>query len=329
MDSTFGIILILLSGVCVVVGGVLLLRLHAFLALTLAALLVAALTPSAALERYLIEQAGAEVVLTSATEIVIETPNGKPSSDAERVDGIRPGEVYVLLRRGPGAASYQRVADLRVDRIEPTENGKNELAVLTSVGGFDLSAYAASDVIVQPLALKAAKKEAKATIGARVASGFGATCVKIGILIAMAAIIGKCLLDSGAADRVVRTMLKWFGEAGAPLAFLFSGFLLGVPVFFDTVFYLMIPLGKAMRMRTGRNYLLFVLTIVCGATMAHSLVPPTPGPLFVAEELKVNIGTMILGGGIVGLITAASGYLYAVFANRKWDLPCVSRPTFR
>ena len=160
------------------------------------------------------------------------------------------------------------------------------------------------------------------TIAARVASGFGTTAGKIGILIAMASIIGKCLLDSGAADRIVRTVLGWFGEKFAPASFILSGFLLGVPVFFDTVFYLMIPLGKAMQVRTGRNYLLFVLTIVAGATMAHSLVPPTPGPLVVAEELGIDIGTMILAGCIVGFFTAGFGYLYAsLFANRMWELP--------
>jgi gluconate:H+ symporter, GntP family len=155
----------------------------------------------------------------------------------------------------------------------------------------------------------------------RVAESFGSTAGKIGILIAMASIIGKCLLDSGAADRIVRSALKLFGEGSAPVAFILSGFALGIPVFFDTVFYLMIPLGKAMRMRTGRNYLLYVLAIVAGATMAHSLVPPTPGPLFVAEELGVDIGTMMLAGTIVGLFTAAYGWLHATIVSRWWDLP--------
>jgi gluconate:H+ symporter, GntP family len=171
-----------------------------------------------------------------------------------------------------------------------------------------------------------AERMADQTVPNRIAEGFGNTCASIGILIAMAAIIGKCLLDSGAADRIVRSALRLFGERGAPAAFMSSGFVLGIPVFFDTVFYLMIPLGKALRMRTGRNYLLYVLTIVCGATMAHSLVPPTPGPLFVAEQLGVNLGLMILAGTIVGLVTAGVGYLFAVVANRIWDLPLRESP---
>ncbi|MDA2924376.1 GntP family permease [Acidobacteria bacterium AH-259-L09] len=167
----------------------------------------------------------------------------------------------------------------------------------------------------------AAKQLSEATIGERVAQGFGRTCGQIGIIIAMASIIGTCLLKSGSADRIVRSTLNLLGERRAPFAFLGSGFLLGIPVFFDTVFYLMIPLGKAMRMRTGKNYLLYVLTIVAGATMAHSLVPPTPGPLFVAHELGVDLGLMILGGCVVGLFTSTLGYFYAHWANRVWEIP--------
>ena len=118
----------------------------------------------------------------------------------------------------------------------------------------------------------------------------------------MASIIGSCLLKSGAADRIVRSMLRLLGEKQAPFSFLGSGFLLGIPVFFDTVFYLMIPLGKAMCMRVGKNYLLYILAIVTGAAMAHSLVPPTPGPLFVANELGVDLGVMILAGCVVGFL---------------------------
>ncbi|MFZ2146464.1 MAG: SLC13 family permease [Sedimentisphaerales bacterium] len=161
----------------------------------------------------------------------------------------------------------------------------------------------------------------ESSVGERVAYGFGHTCAKIGILIAMASIIGKFLLESGAAERIIRSLLKWLGEKRAPCAFLGSGFLLGMPVFFDTVFYLMIPLGKAMGIRVGRNYGLYVMAIVAGATMTHSLVPPTPGPLFVAGELSVNIGLMIIGGIVVGMFTVSAGYLYALWANRKWPVP--------
>lgn len=159
------------------------------------------------------------------------------------------------------------------------------------------------------------------SVGKRIATAFGNTASKIGILIAMAAIIGTCLLRSGAADRIVRAALKLFGEKRAPAAFLSSGFTLGIPVFSDTVFYLLLPLAKAMTLRTGKNYLFYLMTIVAGAVMAHSLVPPTPGPLFVAAEMGVDIGLMMIAGLVVGIFTITGGYVYAAWANRKWTIP--------
>ncbi|HRX80847.1 MAG TPA: Gnt-II system L-idonate transporter, partial [Pirellulaceae bacterium] len=75
----------------------------------------------------------------------------------------------------------------------------------------------------------------------RVAEAFGTGAGNIGIVIALAAVIGSCLLDSGAADRIVRAFLRVLGEKRAPIALMGSGFVLAVPVFFDTVFYLLVP----------------------------------------------------------------------------------------
>ena len=158
-------------------------------------------------------------------------------------------------------------------------------------------------------------------IGERIALEFGNTCGKLGILIAMAAIIGKCMLESGAAERIVRSLLKVTGIDNAPLAFLASSFLIGIPVFFDTVIFLMIPLAKAMTIRIGKNYLLFILAIMAGASMANSLVPPAPGPLFLVGIMQIPIGMMMIGGFLLGLITISTGYLFAGYANRKWPIP--------
>jgi len=159
------------------------------------------------------------------------------------------------------------------------------------------------------------------SLGQRLANAFGNTAAKIGILIAMASIIGTCLLKSGAADRIIRSALRIFGEKRASLALLSSGFTLAIPVYFDTVFYLMIPLGKSLGIRFPRNYSLYVMSIIAGAAMAHSLVPPTPGPLFVAEEIGVDLGMMMLGGVIIGVISVTTGFLYAIWANRQWGVP--------
>ena len=64
-----------------------------------------------------------------------------------------------------------------------------------------------------------------------------------------------------------------------------SGFVLAVPVFFDTVFYLLVPLARSMYRRTGRHFVKYSLAIAAGGVITHSIVPPTPGPLAMAENL--------------------------------------------
>jgi gluconate:H+ symporter, GntP family len=167
----------------------------------------------------------------------------------------------------------------------------------------------------------AARAAATAPPGQRVVEGFGRTAGQLGVMIGMASIIGSALLHTGAAERIVRSLLALTGQARASLSFLASGFLLGIPVFFDTVFYLLVPLARAMRLRTGRDYLLYILAIVAGGTMTHSLVPPTPGPLFVASSLGVSVGDMIVVGFGVGIFTAGAGYAWAHIANRRWPVP--------
>lgn len=155
----------------------------------------------------------------------------------------------------------------------------------------------------------------------RVAEAFGSVVGKIGIVIALAAVIGKCLMDSGAADRIVRTFLKALGEKRASMALMGSGFVLSVPVFFDTVFYLLVPLARSLWRRTQKNYVLYLTAIVAGAGITHTLVPPTPGPLFMANCFGVDLGVMIGMGILVGLPTAALGLLVCKLVNRFVDIP--------
>ena len=155
----------------------------------------------------------------------------------------------------------------------------------------------------------------------RVAGAFGNVVGAIGIVIAMAAIIGKCLMESGAADRIVRSLLKVLGEKRASWALMGSGFVLSIPVFFDTVFYLLIPLARSLWRRTQKNYVLYATAIVAGAAITHTLVPPTPGPLFMANELGISLGLMIVMGVLVGLPTAAFALLVCGVINKRLDIP--------
>lgn len=176
-----------------------------------------------------------------------------------------------------------------------------------------LQNYAMSKGMSADAALAFSKKN----VGERIATEFGNTCAKIGILIAMAAIIGKCLLESGAAERIIRSILYLTGMDKAPVAFLVSSFFIGIPVFFDTVIFLMMPLVKSMALRLKNSYLLLVMCVMAGAAMANSLVPPAPGPLFLIGEMNIPIGTMMIAGTIVGLFTITAGYYFAVWSNKR------------
>ncbi|MGE0374948.1 MAG: GntP family permease [Planctomycetaceae bacterium] len=155
----------------------------------------------------------------------------------------------------------------------------------------------------------------------RVAAAFGSTAAKIGIVIGLAAVIGECMMVSGAADRIVRFFIRLLGEKRASWALMLSGFVLSVPVFFDTVFYLLVPLARSLYMRTGKNYLLSLLAIAAGGAITHTLVPPTPGPLTMAAALHFDVGVMIVIGAVIGFPAACVGLFAAPIFDRVLNVP--------
>jgi gluconate:H+ symporter, GntP family len=151
----------------------------------------------------------------------------------------------------------------------------------------------------------------------RVAEGFGRTAGSIGIVIALAAIIGTAMMRSGAADRIVAGFISLLGQQRGAAALASTGFVMSIPVFFDTVFYLLVPLARSMHGRTGRDYLLYLMAIAAGGVATHTLVPPTPGPLAVSVMLGVDLGTMVLTGLVIGIPATFVGYLFARWSNRR------------
>src|SRR5260370_25757174 len=96
------------------------------------------------------------------------------------------------------------------------------------------------------------------------------------------------MMDSGAADRIVNGFLALLGEKRGATALCATGYVLSIPVFFDTVFYLLVPLARSMYRRTNRNYLKYLLAIAAGAGATHPPVPPTPPPLAVARAVGLS-----------------------------------------
>jgi GntP family gluconate:H+ symporter len=161
------------------------------------------------------------------------------------------------------------------------------------------------------------------TVPEATATAFGETMIGIGIPILMAAVIGKTMMESGAAERIVRAFQSVTGEERSYLALWGSSGVLAIPVFFDNVFYLLAPLARSMRARTGRDYALFITVVGAAGVTTHGFVPPTPGPLAVALELGVDLGLTIIVGIIVAIPTALiGGVLYGHWINRQLpDIP--------
>ena len=296
---------ILLIGMAIVIGGILALRLHAFLALLLGAMAVAGLTTA--------QQLVASRIATGSVPVV--------GVDADHLLAVRPSKSRPLIAGTnflivDGALSAKPVEIILVGP-HPTQPILKQVRVVGDLPA-DVEVLRAS--LVHATLADQARGEATISVGNRVANGLGKTMGHLGIIIALAAIIGECLIKSGAADRIIWSIRRLLGDQRAPLGFVVSGFVLCVPMFFDTVFYLLFPLAKTLRRRTGKHWVLYVLCVVAGATMSHSLVPPTPGPLLVIAELNVNMGLMMLMGTIVGLCAASAGYLYATWADRRWDV---------
>ncbi|MEO5600481.1 MAG: SLC13 family permease [Cyclobacteriaceae bacterium] len=150
---------------------------------------------------------------------------------------------------------------------------------------------------------------------------FGILAGRIGWVIALAAVIGTAMMESGAAEQIVNWLLEKLGEKRAAIALMISGYILAVPVFFDTVFFLLIPLGITLALKTGRDFVLYVMAIAGGAAITHTIVPPTPGPLIMAETLGIDLGTVILVGLAAGIIPGIVVLLVGKWLNKRMNIP--------
>lgn len=155
---------------------------------------------------------------------------------------------------------------------------------------------------------------------------FGGAAGAIAISIGLASIIGLALMESGAADKVVRRFLAVFGEKRAALALLASTYVLSIPIFFDTMFMLMVPLARALRLRTGKDYTLYLMCICVGGVLTHSLTVPHPGPLGMVDNLRVDAGVSLLWGLAAGIVPCGAGYFVALWINRRCDVPLRETP---
>ncbi|WP_213297567.1 gluconate:H+ symporter [Paraburkholderia sacchari] len=153
-------------------------------------------------------------------------------------------------------------------------------------------------------------------------TGNGNTLGHIAIVVGLGTMLGKMMAESGGAERVATTLIRWFGEKNIHWAMMFVAIIVGLPVFFEVGFVLLIPIAFNVAKRTGKSLLLVGLPMVAGLSVVHGLIPPHPAALLAVQAYHADIGKTIAYGLIVGVPTAiVAGPLFALLIHRAVKLP--------
>jgi GntP family gluconate:H+ symporter len=143
-------------------------------------------------------------------------------------------------------------------------------------------------------------------------TGVGATLGHIAIVIALGTMLGKMMAESGGADRIAQTLIQLFGEKHLPWAMVIVGFIVGLPVFFEVGFVLLVPIAFNIAKRTGTSLVLVGLPMVAGLSVVHGLLPPHPAAMLAVTAYNADIGRTIAYALLIGIPTAiVAGPLYA------------------
>ncbi len=159
-------------------------------------------------------------------------------------------------------------------------------------------------------------------ISQSIQDGMGSTLGFVATVVGLGAIFGQMLESSGGARSLANYLLKKFGQKNASWALLLSGFIVGIPVFLDVGFIILIPIVYALTRDTKRSVLYYAIPLLAGLAVTHTMVPPTPGPTAVSEILGVDLGWVVMMGLLVGIPTAAiAGPLFGRFIAKRIYVP--------
>ncbi len=149
-------------------------------------------------------------------------------------------------------------------------------------------------------------------------TGFGDALGFIAVVVALGAIIGRFLEHSGGGKVLAEWMLGKFGRDRAPWAVLVSAFLIGLPIFFEVGFIILLPLVLSLTRESGKSVLYVGLPMAAALTVTHSMVPPHPAPAAAAQLLGANLAKMILYGTLVSIpMIIAGGIIYGLWISRR------------
>lgn len=149
-------------------------------------------------------------------------------------------------------------------------------------------------------------------------AGLGNTLGFLAIVLALGTMLGKIMAESGGAERIAKTLIKLFGEKNVHWAMMCVAFIVGIPVFFQVGFVLLIPLVFTIARATGVSLVKIGVPLVAGLSVVHGLVPPHPAAMAAVGIFKADVGHTILYSLIVGIPTAIlAGPVYGQFIGKR------------
>ncbi|MGG3467221.1 GntP family permease [Neobacillus pocheonensis] len=149
-------------------------------------------------------------------------------------------------------------------------------------------------------------------------AGMGNTLGFLAIVLGLGTMLGKMMAESGGAERIAQTLINRFGQKNVHWAMMFVGFIVGISVFFQVGFVLLIPLAFTIARQTGVSLVKIGVPLVAGLSVVHGLVPPHPAAMAAVGIFKADVGKTILYSIIVGLPTAIlAGPVYGSWIGKR------------
>ena len=148
-------------------------------------------------------------------------------------------------------------------------------------------------------------------------NGFGNTLKWIGLIIFFGAFLGEILSETAGADIIALNIIKLFGKKFLPLSMSLIGFLIGIPVFMDVAYLTLLPTLQVLSKKSGHSILILGLSLPMSLTVAHALIPRTPGPLAVASLLDIWAGQIIPLNIMVAIFAIIGGLIWLRFNKYK------------
>jgi len=169
-------------------------------------------------------------------------------------------------------------------------------------------------LLVVSLALAAATGMPLGRIVSSFETGTGNTLGHIAIVVGLGTMLGKMMAESRASDRIAETLIQLFGEKRVPWSMMCAGLVVGLPVFFEVGFVLLVPVAFTVARRTRTSLILVGLPMVAGLSVVHGLVPPHPAAMLAVTIFHADVGRTILYALLIGIPTASvAGPIYARF----------------